>query len=382
MLAMTAVCTMVADQTASQFLRDIIDSVADPIFVKDEQHRWIAFNRAFCELMGRPREQLLGKSDYEFFPKQEADVFWKMDDEVFRTEKDNVNEESITDARGVTRTIATKKSVLVDPHGRRVLVGVIRDITELRQAERRSLEMSHGLATSAKFAALGEMAAGIAHEINTPLAIIQGLADELVDLAEAGELDLPAVRRINERIGGTVARVSRIITGLRAFARDGTKEAPALVTLRSLVAETLGLCGENLRMRGIEVRVEGDAAEVTVSCRSTQIVQILLNLLNNARDAVAGTPSPTIRLPMSADDEHAEVRVVDSGPGIPPELRERIMEPFFTTKPVGKGTGIGLSIARSLAEDNGGTLLLDERAPATCFVLRLPRAAPEREGTT
>jgi PAS domain S-box-containing protein len=379
---MPAVHTMVNDETTSQFLRAIIDSVADPIFVKDEQHRWIEFNRAFCELMGHPREHLLGKSDYEFFPKQEADVFWKMDDEVFRGHKDNVNEESITDSSGVTRTISTKKSVLVDAGGRKVLVGVIRDITDLRRAERRNLEMSQRLATSAKFAALGEMAAGIAHEINTPLAIIQGLADELLDLAETGELDLPVVTRTNERISGTVARVSRIISGLRAFARDGAKEAPAVVTLRSLVAETLGLCGENLRVRGIELRVEGDAADATVSCRSTQIVQILLNLLNNARDAVADTVSPTIELRMTADDEHAEVRVIDSGPGVPPELRERIMEPFFTTKPVGRGTGIGLSIARSLAEDNGGTLMLDERQRATCFVLRLPHAVSRQKGST
>lgn len=377
---MAIVHVMHDDETASPFLRGIIDSVADPIFVKDEQHRWIEFNRAFCELMGRPREHLLDKSDYEFFSKEEADVFWAMDDEVFRTQKENVNEESHTDASGVTRTIATKKSVLIDAQGRKLLVGVIRDITELRQAERRNLEMSQRLAMSAKFAALGEMAGGIAHEINTPLAIIQGLADELLDLAETGELDLSAMTRVNEKISETVARVARIISGLRAFARDGARDAPAAVPLRSLVAETLGLCGENLRVRGIVLRVEdGGAAEALVSCRPTQIVQILLNLLNNARDAVADTPAPSIVLQMAADHAHAALRVIDSGPGIPPALRERIMEPFFTTKPVGRGTGIGLSIARSLAEDNGGTLMLDEGQPATCFVLRLPRVSPPPE---
>jgi PAS domain S-box-containing protein len=367
------------DEETSPFLRAIIDSVADPIFVKDEQHRWIEFNRAFCELMGRPREQLLGKSDYEFFSKQEADVFWKMDDEVFRSGRDNVNEEHHTDASGTTRTIATKKSVFVDGRGRKLLVGVIRDITELRQAERRNLEMSQRLATSAKFAALGEMAGGIAHEINTPLAIIQGLADELLDQVEAGELDLPAMTRVNQRISATVARVARIISGLRAFARDGARDAPCAVTLRSLVADTLGLCGENLKVRCIELRVEeGNAAEIRVVCRSTQIVQILLNLLNNARDAVADAPTRSILLRMAADDVNAELRVIDSGPGVPRELRDRIMEPFFTTKPVGRGTGIGLSIARSLAEDNGGMLVLDDSEPATCFVLRLPRAASGR----
>jgi PAS domain S-box-containing protein len=374
--------TMDADETASYFLRAIIDSVADPIFVKDEQHRWIELNRAFCEMMGHPREHLLGKSDYEFFPKQEADVFWTMDDEVFRSQRDNINEESFTDASGVTRTISTKKSLFVDAQGRRVLVGVIRDITELRKAELRNLEMSQRLATSAKFAALGEMAGGIAHEINTPLAIIQGLADQLLDLAEAGELDLAAVTRVNQKIGGTVARVSRIISGLRAFAREGGKDPPSVVPLQTLVSETLGLCGESLRGRGIALHVQGDAGLVPVSCRPTQIVQILLNLLNNARDAVAGTTAPSIELRMSTDGEDAVLSVIDSGPGIAPELRERIMEPFFTTKPVGRGTGIGLSIARGLAEDNGGKLVLDERQPATCFVLRLPRAARRSEGAT
>jgi two-component system sensor histidine kinase DctS len=260
-------------------------------------------------------------------------------------------------------------------------VGVIRDITELRQAERRNLEMSQRLATSAKFAALGEMAGGIAHEINTPLAIIQGLADELLDQVEAGELDLPAMTRVNQRISATVARVARIISGLRAFARDGARDAPCAVTLRSLVADTLGLCGENLKVRRIELRVEeGNAAEIPVVCRSTQIVQILLNLLNNARDAVADAPTRSILLRMAADDVNAELRVIDSGPGVPRELRDRIMEPFFTTKPVGRGTGIGLSIARSLAEDNGGMLVLDDSEPATCFVLRLPRAASSGGG--
>lgn len=367
------------DEETSPFLRAIIDSVADPIFVKDEAHRWIEFNRAFCELMGRPREQLLGRSDHEFFSRQEADVFWTMDDEVFRSGRDNVNEEHHTDASGFTRNISTKKSVFVDGQGRKLLVGVIRDITELREAERRNLEMSQRLATSAKFAALGEMAGGIAHEINTPLAIIQGLADELLDLAEAGELDVAAMTRVNHKISGTVARVARIISGLRAFARDGARDAPCAVTLRSLVADTLGLCGENLKVRRIELRVEeGDAAEISVLCRSTQIVQIMLNLLNNARDAVVDAPSRSITLRMVAGDAHGELRVIDSGPGVPPELRDRIMEPFFTTKPVGRGTGIGLSIARSLAEDNGGMLLLDEGEPATCFVLRLPRAPSSR----
>jgi len=374
---------MDADDTAtSHFLRNVIDSVADPIFVKDDEHRLIEFNRAFREQVGLTREQLLGKTDYELFPRHEADVFREKDQDALRSMRESVNEETITDAQGVMRTISTKRSAFVGADGRTVLVGVIRDITSLREAERRDLEMTQRLATSAKFAALGEMAGGIAHEINTPLAIIQGLADELLDMAEDGGFDRGDVLRLNDEITTTVERVSKIISGLRAFARDGRKDEPDRVTLEALASETLALCRENLEVLGIPLELSGSAGGVLVSCRSTQIVQILLNLLNNARDAVAGTPSPRIELRMdrSDDDDEAQLSVIDSGPGIPPQLRERIMEPFFTSKPVGEGTGIGLSIAKGLAEDNGGTLTLDVEHPNTCFVLRLPRADPGDTG--
>jgi len=366
---------MDADETgATHFLRNIIDSIGDPIVVKDEHHRFIEINRAACELMGCTREEALGRTDHDFFPKHEVDVFHEKDAEVFGTLEENLNEESITDAQGETRTISTRKSVLMGPDGRKLLVAVARDITSLREAEQRNLEMNQRLASSAKFAALGEMAGGIAHEINTPLAIIQGLADELVDMAEDDAFELSEVLRINGEINRTIARISRIISGLRSFARDGRKDAPRVVSLDMLAFDTLALCGENLQARGITLEISGGARGAHVQCRPTQIVQILLNLLNNARDAVQDTDDPRIELNASVSpDGCAQLRVIDSGPGISPPLRERIMDPFFTTKPVGAGTGIGLSIAKGLAEDNGGSLVLDVHHPSTCFVLSLPQ---------
>ena len=118
------------------FLEQIVDTIADPIFVKDESHRWIMLNQAFCDFMGHPREKLLGKSDYDFFPKEEADVFWRKDAEVFASGQTNINEESLTDALGNTHTIVTKKSIFRDPNGDKILVGSIRDITELKNAQR------------------------------------------------------------------------------------------------------------------------------------------------------------------------------------------------------------------------------------------------------
>ena len=122
------------------FLQNIINTVSNPIFVKDRNHKWILLNDAFCKSMGYKRNKLIGKSDYDFFPKEEADVFWKKDEIVFKTKKENTNEEFFTDAKGITRTILTKKDVYTDENGNPILVGVITDITESKETEKQLME--------------------------------------------------------------------------------------------------------------------------------------------------------------------------------------------------------------------------------------------------
>jgi two-component system, NtrC family, sensor kinase len=121
---------------ASQtFLNHVIDSLPDPVFVKDSQHCWVFLNQAFCNLMGRDRAELLGKSDYDFFPAEQADVFWEKDELVLTAGIENLNEEMITDSTGTTRFISTKKSAFKDAAGNKFLIGIIRDITEGKQVE-------------------------------------------------------------------------------------------------------------------------------------------------------------------------------------------------------------------------------------------------------
>lgn len=122
-------------QKSNEYLEKIIDSIADPIFIKDRQHRWMILNQAFCKFMGYPREDLIGKSDYDFFPQKEADIFWTKDELVFETGQENLNEENFTDAKGVTHIIQTKKTLYKDKAGVQSIVGIIRDVTQLKQAE-------------------------------------------------------------------------------------------------------------------------------------------------------------------------------------------------------------------------------------------------------
>ena len=126
-----------ATRAAKEFLYQVVDAIGDPVFVKDDAHRHILVNQALCAMLGRPREEILGHTDYDFLPKADVDGYWRFDDEVLATGKENVTEEDLTDHLGTTHAIITKKTRYIDPAGRCHVVGVIRDITERKQAERR-----------------------------------------------------------------------------------------------------------------------------------------------------------------------------------------------------------------------------------------------------
>ncbi len=123
-----------------EILYDIFNAISDPVFVKNSKHHWILLNDAFCRFKGHSREELIGKSDFDFFPKKEAEVFWAKDEEVLKSGKNNINEECFTDAKGQTHTIITKKNVYKNDQGDKILVGIIHDITEEKRVSNRLKE--------------------------------------------------------------------------------------------------------------------------------------------------------------------------------------------------------------------------------------------------
>ncbi|MGZ3655011.1 MAG: sensor histidine kinase [Bdellovibrionota bacterium] len=242
--------------------------------------------------------------------------------------------------------------------------------------------------SSARLVALGEMCAGISHEINNPLAVIRMSGQQLQ--ASLPEHDLPAeflafAEENCERIERTCIRIGSIIKGLRIFARDDTREPMAPASLQQVVKDALELSMARLQYKSVTLRLNLEIQEDTVLCRSVQLSQVVLNLVNNALDAIEATRDPWISIDLFRKNDTFELWVTDSGPGIPPQLQNRIMEPFFTTKPVGQGTGIGLSIASGIMQSHGGLLKIDQTCPNTRFVMTLPSYqssaanAPKRE---
>lgn len=250
------------------------------------------------------------------------------------------------------------------------------DVTEkLKLVEEIELERAKAMHAT-KFATLGEMASGIAHEINTPLSHIQLLASMLKEKADGGQLVLEDARAISAQIETTVLRISKTVTSLRSFAHQVEGDPFESIAIAQVIAESLDLMRERLRTADVELRMPTISPEIKIECRSIQITQILLNLCGNAIDAQEGRDSRWIQFEIKDLGMSVEVAVIDNGPGIPKEVREKIMQPFFTTKGSVRGTGLGLSISKGIAGFHHGLLYLDESYPRTRFVLLLPKLQP------
>lgn len=226
---------------------------------------------------------------------------------------------------------------------------------------------------SAKLASLGEMAGGVAHEINNPLQVIISAADFLRDLVADENVDRDALKESVAMISNTAQRIDKIVKGLKYFAREGSLEQRQRHSLTNLFDDTLSFCRERFASRGVKLHTPTMSTPIFLRINAIAVSQVLLNLLNNSFDAVVGSREAWVRLELDVFDGLVQISVTDSGPGIPADLREKIMNPFFTTKPVGIGTGLGLSVSKGLVESHGGKLYLDHTCKNTRFVIELPR---------
>jgi C4-dicarboxylate-specific signal transduction histidine kinase len=243
---------------------------------------------------------------------------------------------------------------------------------KLEKNEEEALQSQIRLAHSAKMASLGEMAGGVAHEINNPLAVIVGKIGVMRRKAEKGVQSPEELGSDLDKIESMAVRISKIVKGLRSYSRNGDADPFELKSLNKIVEESVELCSEKFKKKNIGLAFNNNV-EALVNCRAVELSQVLVNLLNNSFDAVEEQKEKWVRLDVDMVGESSVVvSVTDSGPGIPPEVAARIMQPFYTTKPVGKGTGLGLSISEGIIQSHGGVLRYNPKSPNTQFELVLP----------
>ena len=231
-------------------------------------------------------------------------------------------------------------------------------------------ERNDRLLGQSKYSELGMMSAGIAHEINNPLAVIQARTTQLLRIYRDPKRQKDLADGL-QQILYTSERINRTIQGVREFVHQDEKGPKTEVDLKTLIDDVLAFCGQRMKNHGINLRFYG-LENYSVVGNKIQLEQVILNLLNNSFDALEYLPDKWIEISAQQVNDHIQIFVKDSGTGIPPEIASRIMEPFYSTKDLGKGTGLGLALARGIVEKHGGTLQYLAETSHTTFLLDLP----------
>jgi|GEM_PF-2136347 len=355
-------------------IRDLFDKSPVGLNLCTMDGLWLESNQAFSDLLGYTQAEADGGLTYWQLTPRKYDVQEQVQLERLQTLRRYGPYEKEFVRKDGTLVPVRLNGFVVEREGRPYIWSLIEDLTAQRALEADLEDERLKAIQASKLATVGEMAAGIAHEINNPLGIIDAHAFALEDARARGE-DAKIDEHIRA-IRAAVTRAGKIVHGLRKFTRESMNEPPEEVDVAALVDESIALCTPRFREHAVEVRVDVER-EARVRGHSIELGQVLVNLLNNAVDAVREGDEKWGHVSVTDDPGGAvTIAVEDSGPGIPPEIASDVFRAFFTTKKVGEGTGLGLSISRSIVERHGGTLTYEPTAPHARLVVRLARVGP------
>jgi C4-dicarboxylate-specific signal transduction histidine kinase len=254
-----------------------------------------------------------------------------------------------------------------------------RDISDRVLAERQRRELEVKSLAQSKLACLGEIATGIAHEINQPLSFIKVVYECILRDLNRDQLDLEELREDCGEALRQVGRITSIVNHLRSFGRSDTLSAGP-VRLATVLENTMILMAEKIKLRNITFTSDLEHDLPAVYGNDMKLEQVFINLLQNSIDALTGIEAAEIRITIRLLGDEVEIRFADNGPGVPPEIAARIFEPFFTTKEEGQGTGLGLAIIHSIITEHQGTLRLEPvSGQGAAFVITLPVWRDEME---
>lgn len=382
-----------------------MDDLPVAVFCKDasDGFRFVLWNKKQEEVTGISRMSALGNSDYDLFPERAADAFRRLDEHVILTgETINIPEEEVL-PREATQSVwlrTVKTPVEDSANGRTLLLGVSEDITEskklnesLSRTSEQLKQTQLQLIQAEKMDSIGRLAAGVAHEVKNPLALLLMGVEYLDSGLEPDDENLPEI--ISE-MRQAINRADRIIRGLVDFSSSRQLDLQ-LQSVAPVIDEALLLSRHDLIRNSVEVSTHYEAELPKVMLDRGKLEQVLLNLLINAIHAMRDIEGPKLEIRVSieqarnvATDEGARtaervrsgdhvvlIEVADNGSGIPPEKITKLFDPFFTTKPTGVGTGLGLSVVSNIIELHKGTIDIQNRETAgACVRIRL-RAASE-----
>ena len=364
-------------KTAERFLNSVVDNIPSMVFIKDARElRFVRVNHTGEKLLGLSSQELIGKNDYDFFPESQAEFFTHKDREVLETGVEvNIPEEEIDTATLGKRWLRTRKVPILDDNGQSVyLLGISEDITEAKQAEEEMQLQERELIQVMRLSTMGEMASGLAHELNQPLTALTSYCGTAAMLVNSLPSPEPRLGEILKRAEEQAHRASQIIQHLRNFLGkdDDDKE---LLDLDKVIVEMIEFIKPELKNGN--VKIEHHRGGCKIMANKVQIEQVLVNLVLNSLEAIKSSGNTTgniIVRTRQLPDESIETTVTDNGPGIDTDMAGRMFHPFQTSK--SSGMGLGLTISRSIIEAHGGKLWADVQCSnGALFGFNLPIAS-------
>lgn len=357
------------------FILRLLDEVPAAVFCKDadDEYRFVFWNKYAEKFWGLPMREVVGKTDYDMFPKEQADFFRAKDEETMRAAQTVIIPQEELHAPGGSYWLRTRK-VPLGIGNRRFLLGISEDIT-LERKLWLDLQAERAVATAAqRIAAVGELAGGVAHEVNSPLsALLIQLELVRTQIDHEGQVpDRKELQAFLDTMYRVATKIVKVTKTLYSYATYSHRASPEFIDSVEIARDAITLNREKLRLADIEVRTDFPIDPLPVRVRPMDILQAVLNLLHNSLEAM-GQGERWIELGARRNGKNVELSVTDSGVGIPPGRRALIMEPFNETGKEGPH-GVGLSVAKKIAETHGGSLTLDVDAEHTRFVLSLPLA--------
>ncbi len=350
-----------------KYLEELLENANALILVVDGEGKVVVFNQALVQLTGRGKAQVLGHDASGLFAESERLKLLRVLAAAMKDQQVNGVETRLLSNTGQELRVTFSTSAVLSQLGEvEGVMAIGADLTRMRELERRVVQAE-------KLASLGQLAAGVVHEINNPMTAVLTYADALYQRTRTNPAADPGDTDKYKRIVDNSERVLRFTRDLVSYARPAN-DKPEAIDLNQVLEKAIGFCEHVLKKHGVTLVREVSDVPSFHAIRGN-LVQVFINLITNACHATPQGGSITVR--SSHADDYAQVEIADTGSGIPPEVAARIFEPFFTTKPDGKGTGLGLSIVQGIIENHGGTITLSsEQGRGTTFTIKLPMLQP------
>lgn len=339
----------------------------------DMQGVLIDVNKKYEEITGYCLDELKNLSYWDITPKKYEEEEAKQIKHLKTTGSYGPYRKEYQNKDGRLIPVELNGFVIKDFDGKEGIWSIAEDLTEKINQERELFEQKKIATHHAKLASIGELAAGVGHEINNPLAIVKGYLFTIEKKVEAGDLETQDLQNYIGKINLATERIAKIVQGLRTFARSDSSEINEFSPVKAL-QESVYMLSEIYQKEGIYLTLNQNVLEkYVINGNAGKFQQVLMNLISNAKDATEGKEVRNIDISMTSQNESLIIKVKDNGCGIPHSLEEKIFEPFFTTKEVNKGTGIGLSLVHNFIKEMDGTChVQSEQDKGTTFTLELP----------